>query len=219
MASALTFTEVGGHRQNEDAAIVQQHPADPTVWICAVADGQGGQAGGGPAARLACKATIDAAAKCDPPNLLNPAVWSSILRTADEAVRLDAEAGFTTLIGLCVNADRIVGASSGDSAALLVNAEEETKLTFGQHKNPPIGSGGAFAVPFMKRVRTPWQLLVMTDGVWKYAGWGKITETALRERGSSLIEELQKAARLPGSGEFQDDFSIVLLADEGDAIG
>jgi hypothetical protein len=33
--------------------------------------------------------------------------------------------------------------------------------------------------------------------------------------GAHLINALQKAARLPGSGEFQDDFTIVLLDDGG----
>ncbi|HVS40227.1 MAG TPA: hypothetical protein VMS17_32010, partial [Gemmataceae bacterium] len=48
MISVLSFSEVGGHRVNEDAFAVQQHPLDPGMWLCFVADGQGGQPGGGP---------------------------------------------------------------------------------------------------------------------------------------------------------------------------
>ena len=43
----LSHSEPGGHATNEDAFEVMQHPADPSCWIGALADGQGGQAGGG----------------------------------------------------------------------------------------------------------------------------------------------------------------------------
>jgi hypothetical protein len=52
--------------------------------------------------------------------LSDPRSWSSILKRADEAVRSDPAAGFTTLVGLCISRSAVVGASSGDSAALLV---------------------------------------------------------------------------------------------------
>jgi hypothetical protein len=52
--------------------------------------------------------------------LIDPAAWSGILRRADAAVAADADAGFTTLVGLGVYRGRVAGASSGDSAALVV---------------------------------------------------------------------------------------------------
>jgi hypothetical protein len=55
----------------------------------------------------------------------------------------------------------------------------------------------------------------MSDGVWKYAGWGAITQAASTLRGRALLEALQARARLPGSGQFPDDFTLVLL--EGSA--
>ena len=61
MVTSLSFSEVGGHRVNEDAMAVQQHPADPNLWVCVIADGQGGQAGGGPASQLACETMMAAA--------------------------------------------------------------------------------------------------------------------------------------------------------------
>jgi ABC-type polysaccharide transport system permease subunit len=51
----------------------------------------------------------------------------------------------------------------------------------------------------------------MSDGVWKYVGWDRIIAIASRARRRLLIAELQEAARLPGSGRFQDDFTVVLL--------
>ena len=51
----------------------------------------------------------------------------------------------------------------------------------------------------------------MSDGVWKYIGWDRLIEASRRDSGQPLINNLQAMARLPGSGQFQDDFTIVLL--------
>ena len=57
------------------------------------------------------------------------------------------------------------------------------ELTSSQRKNPPVGSGGAIFVPFACRLIRPWQVLAMSDGVWKYAGWEAIRDVATREKG------------------------------------
>jgi len=85
------------------------------------------------------------------------------------------------------------------------------EMTSGQHKNPPIGSGAASIVPFGTVVNAPWKMLVMTDGVWKYAGWERVIEAARRESGSQLVAVLQQAARSPSNGRFQDDCTVVVL--------
>jgi hypothetical protein len=54
---------------------------------------------------------------------------------------------------------------------------------------------------------------MMSDGVWKYAGWGAIVAAA--PRGRALLGALQAQARLPGSGRFPDDFTLVLLEGDG----
>jgi serine/threonine protein phosphatase PrpC len=211
MVSVQSCSEVGGHRLNEDAFRVQTHPLAPDCWLCLVADGQGGQAGGGPAAWRACEAALSAALRCRPERLLNPSTWSDILRQADAAVAADPVAGFTTLVGLCVYRSCVVGGSSGDSAALLVSGGQAKELTAAQHKNPPVGCGAAVAVPFAARIVEPWRVLVMSDGVWKYVGWDRVVEIASRACGPVGITELQGLARLPGSGRFQDDFTVVVL--------
>jgi len=58
-------------------------------------------------------------------------------------------------------------------------------------------------------------VLAMTDGVWKYVGWDRVCELATRLGGDELLAALQAAARLPRTGQFQDDFTAVLL--EGSA--
>lgn len=211
MIGVQSCSEVGGHRLNEDVFCVGAHPLDPDCWLCLVADGQGGQAGGGPAAQLACQTALAAALGCRPEGLIDPSIWPGILRQADAAVAADSVAGFTTLVGLCVYRGRVVGTSSGDSAALLVNEGKAKELTVGQHKNPPVGCGAAVAVPFAAAVKEPWRVLVMSDGVWKYVGWDRVVEVACRAHGPAVITELQRLARLPGSGRFQDDFTVVML--------
>jgi PPM family protein phosphatase len=152
-----------------------------------------------------------------PAKLVLHRTWSDLFRQVDEAVEADPATGFTALVGLAVLNGRVDGASHGDSAAMLLDRDRQRKLTHGQHKNPPIGSGGAAAVPFAATADGPWQLIVMTDGVWKYAGWSRIVEAARRTRGPELLDELQRAARLPGSGLFQDDFTAVLFESDLDA--
>ena len=165
MVSVSSYSEVGGHRLNEDVLAIHQHETEPDLWLCFVADGQGGRAGGGPAAQLACDVALEASRRCSPMQLRNARQWSSLLRLADNKVLEDPVAGFTTLVGLGLYRGQIVGVSSGDSAALIVDEHAAVELTASQWKNPPVGSGVAEAVTFTASVHGDWLLLVMTDGV------------------------------------------------------
>lgn len=69
----------------------------------------------------------------------------------------------------------------------------------------------AAVVPFAAAVTEPWRVLVISDGVWKYVGWDRVVEIASRAHGPAVIAELQESARLPSSGRFQDDFTLVVL--------
>ena len=210
MPAVFTFSEAGGHPHNEDSFGGRPHPDDERVFVCAVADGMGGQPNGGPAARLAVRTALDAATDLAPDSIH----WPDILRRADAAVLADKGAGLTTLIGFDVRGDRVSGASCGDSAVLLLDARgKAVEVTARQTKNPPVGCGEAFFVPFAVELIAPWSVLAMTDGVWKYAGWHRIKEAASRLRGEDLIDALKAFARLPGSGEFQDDFTLIVVQD------
>jgi hypothetical protein len=204
-------TEIGCGRENEDAITVQPHPADPNCLLCVIADGQGGQAGGGPAARLACRTCIELAAATPLYRLWSADTWTKILADVDRAVCADSVAGFTTLIGLCVVEGRVRGASVGDSAVLLKCAGRPVQiLTDKQVKNPAVGWGTAVAVGFGADLVAPWTLLVMTDGVWKYAGWEKLRACAESGTGPEILDTLRAAVRLR-SGAFQDDFTLVVV--------
>jgi len=212
MIHTLAYSEAGEHQVNEDAFLVQPSPADPASWLCALADGQGGQLGGGRASQLACQTALDGAARLPPRVLSDMAHWPALLREVDATIARDSEAGYTTLIGFAVSEAALVGASSGDSAVLALSAGGIGQfLTAHQVKNPPVGSGGAVFVPFAARLKSPWMVLAITDGVWKYVGWDRIIQLASREHGPALLAALQEAGRLPGSGHFQDDFTVVLL--------
>jgi serine/threonine protein phosphatase PrpC len=213
MLSVLSFSEAGGHPVNEDAFVVRPHPDDDRCLLVALADGQGGQAGGARAAELACRSAIDGAAGFPAASVAISAYWPTVLRLADQAVRADEQAGYTTLIGLAIRGNTVVGASSGDSMVMTVGTGRTSELTRAQQQNPPVGSGGAFFVPFEAELIAPWLILVVSDGVWKYVGWDRLRDLALRNRGQALIDALQQAARLPGSGQFQDDFTVVVIQD------
>ena len=206
MIRTYSFSAAGGHPVNEDAFVLHQLPLEDGYFV-ALADGQGGRAGGRRAAQLACQIAAARFAECRD--------WTASLTAADAAVAADAEAGFTTLVGLCATRDRVAGASCGDSAAVAVCGGSAPRvLTSRQFKNPPVGSGEATFIPFEMELAPSWRLLAMSDGVWKYASWDRVWDCAARLSGEELIAELQQAARLKTSGEFQDDFTVVLLESE-----
>ena len=211
MPIALTFSEPGGHPDNQDVVLVRTHPAWPELTIALVADGQGGQTGGQRAARLACETTWKFASEFDPERLLDPLAWSHALRKADLAVEKAPDAGFTTLVALGITAHRVVGASNGDSAALIVSAGEVTELTADQPKNPPVGSGTAVGRTFDRPLSIPWRLVLMTDGVWKFAGLDRVRSLVRTTTPQELLAELQTPARRPGSGDYYDDFTLAVI--------
>jgi serine/threonine protein phosphatase PrpC len=214
MIRTHSFSAAGGHPTNEDAFALHPLP-NRDGRVAALADGQGGRAGGKRAAQLACEAAGRYAAALAADRPLDGTLWTEILAAADTAVTADPDAGFTTLVGLSVEGDSVAGASCGDSAAVAVCAARAPKvLTSRQFKNPPVGSGAADFVPFELKLDAPWRLLVMSDGVWKYASWDRVWDCAAQLAGEELIEELKAAARLPLTGEFPDDFTVVLVESE-----
>src|SRR5262249_48666571 len=86
MMSITSFSEAGGHADNEDAFVLVPHPSGPDRWLCSLADGRGGQAGGADAARIACRTAAEAEVRRPMRALQDPDVWIAILREADRAV-------------------------------------------------------------------------------------------------------------------------------------
>ncbi|NHN36374.1 SpoIIE family protein phosphatase [Pseudomaricurvus alcaniphilus] len=204
-----------GYGENQDAMVVLRHPRDPRLLLAAVADGQGGQPGGKAAAHQACQAIVQAASKCWPGTLLWARSWKRLLAQTDRALRADADAGFTTLVAFAIMRGRLCGVACGDSALLAVTRRDVRVLTEGQMKNPPLGSGQAQAFTFKFALPPPWTILTMTDGAWKFAGWNQVWEYALETSDpEAMIEGIRCAALQPG-GSLQDDFTLLVVQEDG----
>lgn len=212
MIRAHTFSEAGGRPENEDAFVVRELPDG---WLVCLADGQGGAPGGARAARVACDTAAGVIAAGHRTEPTNVSAWEAALAAADAAVTADPAAGYTTLIGFGVSGDVVAGASCGDSAVLARwGTGQIAELTRLQFKNPPVGSREAVFVHFATRLSPPWRVLAVSDGVWKYVGWPRVYELLGRHGGEDLLSALRAAARLPGSGQFPDDFTAVLVERE-----
>lgn len=211
MIEYLSFSEAGHGHGNEDRIEAVAHPADGSVLLCSLADGQGGRAGGALAASIAVAESVRAAQGFTPEELANPSVWRAIGYSADRAVSDHAEAGYTTLVTLAASHEAIVGCSSGDSSALLVAGERSVVLTEQQRKNPPVGSLAAEWTPFRADLTGGWKLLLTSDGVWKYVGWEVMLEACMRHAGRELVEALRRAASERVGRDLPDDFSLVLV--------
>jgi serine/threonine protein phosphatase PrpC len=126
----------------------------------------------------------------------------------DRALREAPDAGETTLVVVSVGADRLVGASVGDSGALLLAEGRTRELTAAQRAKPFLGTGAARPVPF-EHPRREGRLLLATDGLLKYAAPDEIREAALSEDLPASADGLLDLVRLP-SGELMDDVALVL---------
>jgi hypothetical protein len=209
---SFSFSERGGHLTNEDAFAIHPHPLESGCYLGTVADGQGGRAGGAAAAQEVCRAFIELAGRMPLKNLVLPKVLTGILQAIDRAVCDHPQAGFTTLVAFLITDTFLWGTSNGDSAALVANANQPANiLTARQMKDPPVGSGAAAFVNFASPLVAPWTVLAMTDGVWKYVGWENILKEIVDRSGEEIIDSLRERARLPRTGQFQDDFTLLVF--------
>jgi serine/threonine protein phosphatase PrpC len=204
-------SEAGHNHINEDAVAIESHPQDPSLWICVLADGQGGQAGGGAASRLAVTKAIDLAAAIAPGQLRNEKTWLDIVAAVDDAVRDDNSAGFTTLIVAAVDNRNVCGAACGDSLGLLVDSQNFLSLTQRQRKNPPVGTGAAFPVAFSPARPEASKVLLTSDGVWRFIGSEAIAAIARENSGTRIIEMLRRQQLQSHGGRLGDDFSLIII--------
>lgn len=205
------YSEPGFAHENEDVVEVRSHPADPAALLCALADGQGGQSGGGDAARTAVAEILRAASECPRRELLEEYAWYPAFSEADAAVCNDAVAGHSTLIAACVTNTMVCGVSCGDSQAYLVTRSGLSTLTEYQRKNPPFGSGEARPVAFAAKLPEGWKLLIVSDGVWRFVGGELIAHIATEHAGQAIIDALRDAQLSRSGGRLGDDFTIILV--------
>ena len=184
--------------------VVLQHEG---VVVAVVADGAGGTSGGAEAASCVIRRVSEAVEAGS--DLLGRSTWEQVLRALD--AELDG-LGQTTAVVAATDGSVIVGASVGDSGALLVTMSSVRELSADQHRKPLLGSGAATPVTFRGPAAPNALLLLATDGLLKYASEDRICaqlrrpEPSLKEHCDALVE----LVRLPRGG-LQDDVGLVLI--------
>lgn len=207
--TSFSSPKTGG--TNEDAVRCEWHPEGDSALLVALADGQGGRAGGAEAAQTAVATAIAQASAVGGRKLLKERFWRQLVFDVDTAVAQSPEAGFTTFVGLAVSDSRVVGASSGDSQAVLIAEDGASlRLTASQKKNPPVGSGFCDPVPFSAPLADGAKLVVMSDGVYKFTAWGTICSTVSQLPGDEAAAALQTTVA-GKDGTLYDDFSLVIV--------
>ncbi len=177
------------------------------VTVGVVADGAGGTSGGASAAEQVIAAVERAIA--EDRGLMREASWTQVLLEVGVALET-AGAGQTTAVVAATSDRLVVGASVGDSGALLISPGGALELTAGQARKPLLGSGLPRATAWSHPIGPRDALLLATDGVLKYAP-EEALHTMARDSALSATDRCARmidAARLPGGG-LQDDAGLV----------
>jgi serine/threonine protein phosphatase PrpC len=200
--------------RGEDRVDVLEHGG---TLVVVVADGVGGLFGGARAAELLVERVRDVTAS---PAFtpLCAEVWVDLLARVDLLLEADHAAGETTGVVMAIAEGSVFGASSGDSAAWIVQHDGKVDdLTVGQHRKLRLGSGRATPVPF-SRSRLAGTLVAATDGLFNYARPERIAAVALGEDLDDVARDLIQLVRLP-SGALQDDVGMVLVRQDRPVTG
>ncbi len=116
--------------------------------------------------------------------------------------------GESTAVVVDVQADRLCGASVGDSQAWVVKGADITDLTVCQHRKPLLGSGEADPVGF-SHGRLYGLLIVATDGFCNYVKRDEMVKTLPYGDFATMPKRLVDLVRLR-SGKLNDDVGIVV---------
>lgn len=192
----------GVNQPNQDFAA---HFSKDGVDFLILADGVGGQGGGGVAAQYLVDFVSQNVSKN---NLHQPFFLQNLLGAADHMINNHAKAGKTTAIVIAVEDNEVYGSSAGDSEAYILENNCLTSLTDGQDLNGFIGSGHAAPISF-KKIFTDGVLILASDGLWKYAQPQNIIKELSSSRQKASSARLADLARMQ-SGHLNDDISILL---------
>ncbi len=193
-------------RENQDHIEIRRVGSRRLV---ALADGQGGREGGALAARVAVPSALDWLEKTS--EELDSHALRTAIAVADETVEAHEDTGFSTLILLVCEQDHIIGASVGDSMALHITATNSIELTERQRKNPPLGSGAALGTSFAVQPQVGEQILVMSDGVFRFSSLETIARTCRGSEDFDALPNLLALQNLSQNGALPDDWSAILL--------
>lgn len=175
-----------------------------SVLVLIVADGAGGMGGGAEAAQF----VVEGIKKGIDSVVMNPKGLADFLTSLDQEMFAKGAYGETTGVVIALSEDEIIGASVGDSGALIFSKTGTRNLTANQVRKPLLGSGRAFPVGFTCG-KLDGTLLVASDGLLKYASQEKIAATIATVDFDDAANKLVDLVRYQ-SGSLPDDISILL---------
>ncbi|HEY4244811.1 MAG TPA: SpoIIE family protein phosphatase [Kofleriaceae bacterium] len=189
----VAYADVEAGDSDQDRVRIYDGPDG--ALILALADGAGGTGGGAEAADA-----IVAAAR-------GGGDFAQLLAALD---RDGARLGFgqATAVLALLTADRIVGASVGDSGAWLVTASDRIDLTAHQQRKPLVGDG-CTPVAFSAAVPPGATILIASDGLLRYAPATAIAAAVRAPDLRGVPATLIDLVRLR-NGRLQDDVSLIV---------
>lgn len=119
----------------------------PGAVVLVIADGAGGLSGGAAAADQFV-AFVDEALLDPAFSASDPSGWVELLHRADLVIARAPHAGETTAVVVALLADRLIGASCGDSGACIVTIDRLDDLTAAQQRKQRLGSGRAHPMAY-----------------------------------------------------------------------
>lgn len=184
------------------------------LTILALADGAGGQSGGGEAANKAVTDLVQSLSSLK--SLPKAKDCVKALEQLDRSLYRDKNCGETTMVLVVEEKGRMVGASVGDSGAWRVSSEGLQNLTKSQRRKPFLGSGGCEPRGFGPLDLGDGRLLIASDGLFKYSDWGAIQAVLLNSSFDGCLDKLIEPCRMK-SGRLQDDLAVVVaeMRDDG----
>jgi len=174
-------------------------------YVVALADGAGGTGNGALAAELLIAFVTRRAASA------RSIDWFDALCAFDDELAMQGRGGETTAVVAFVDAERVRGASVGDSSAWLIDsAGAVADLTASQRRKPLLGSGEALPVEFAAELGSR-RLLVGSDGLFKYAPAERIAALVMAGPVDAAARAVAATVRLP-SGALADDVAVVVAS-------
>ena len=202
----IALRQASYRNASEDRALTLE--IGKTTLLLAIADGVGGQPGGGEAAALAIETIeLESQKLAQQGKRLLPGFFHAL----DDALAAHSDAGQTTLVALCVTPQKILGTSVGDSEAWWITAEGHFDLTEAQKRKPLSRNGSRrVPVPFELKLTQPGTLLLATDGLFKYADPLAITEAVRTAEGLEAAADALLTLAAP-AGRYYDDLALILV--------
>jgi protein phosphatase len=227
------LTDVGlRRRRNEDAVLVagwlcQTHdgslatfeisPAPP--FVCAVADGMGGHAGGNLASRVALNMIADVSPKWSCADDVDAALHDVNDQVRAVGVETDLEGLGTTVAGLCFLADELIAFNVGDSRIYSITGGKVQQLSvddsiFGADGRPTniitqsLGQPGAVRPHVLGLPLQAGTYLMCSDGV---SGMMTDDEFGAAVAPADLSECAADIIRIVRENGAEDNFSFVIV--------